>query len=85
MDRASEAAAQYDEGKAPTNLTVRADLVRRARKLKLNLSQIFEDALEEVLRRHEREEWLAENGEAISGYNQRVKKRGLFSDGRRRF
>jgi antitoxin CcdA len=71
--------------KAPTNLTVRTDLVRRARALQLNLSEILENALEAEIRKRERQDWLAENREAIDGYNQRVGKRGVFSDRYRRF
>jgi antitoxin CcdA len=71
--------------KAPTNLSVRTDLVKRARRLKLNLSEILETALEEEIRKRERQDWLAENQDAISGYNTRVKKQGVFSDGWRRF
>jgi antitoxin CcdA len=71
--------------KAPTNLTVRTDLVRRARRLGLNLSEILETALEAAIRKREREDWLAENRDAIDGYNRRVAKRGVFSDRHRRF
>ena len=71
--------------KVAVNLSVRADQVRRARQLKLNLSRILEDALSEALRRSEREQWLAENREAIADYGRIVAKHGLFSDGNRRF
>jgi antitoxin CcdA len=72
-------------GKAPTNLSIRKDLVARARQLGLNLSQVVEGAIEEAIRTVEREQWLAENREAIDGYNGQVEKRGLFSDDWRRF
>jgi antitoxin CcdA len=71
--------------KTPTNLSVRADLVKRAKALELNLSQVLEGALEEAIRRAEREAWLAENRDAIDEYNQRVAARGVFSDRWRRF
>ena len=71
--------------KAPTNLTVRKDLVRRARDLDLNLSEILEKALEAEIKKRERQDWLAENRDAIDGYNRRVAKRGVFSDKHRRF
>lgn len=71
--------------KAPTNLSIRADLVTRAKKLGLNLSELLETALEQALRDHERQAWLAENEEAISAYNARVGERGVFSDDWRRF
>ncbi len=71
--------------KAPTNLSVRIDLVRRAKALKLNLSEIIETALEKTIQDIEREQWLARNQEGIHEYNARVEKHGVFSDGRRRF
>ncbi len=71
--------------KTATNLSLRRDLVRRAKKLELNLSEIVEAALEEKICEVERERWLAENRDAISAYNARVAKRGVFSNGRRRF
>lgn len=71
--------------KVATNLSVRADLVRRARALKLNLSEVLETALDRAIRESEREAWLAGNREAIAGYNALIAKRGVFSDDWRRF
>ena len=71
--------------KTATNLSLRADLVRRARELKINLSAVLEAALEQAVRAAEREAWLAENADAIDDYNTRVAKRGVFSDDWRRF
>lgn len=71
--------------KTPTNLSLRADLVRRAKQLELNLSELVDAALEEAIRKAEGEAWLAENREAIDEYNALVAKRGVFGDGRRRF
>lgn len=77
--------AQDSLRKTPTNLSLRADLVRRARELKINLSAVLEAALEQAVRAAEREAWLAENAEAIDDYNARVAKHGVFSDDWRRF
>lgn len=71
--------------KVATNLTVRKDLVERAKKLGLNLSQVVEGALEQAIRDAERSRWLAENEDAIDEYNAQIAKRGLFSDDWRRF
>jgi len=71
--------------KAPTNLSVREDYVRRAKALKLNLSELLEQALEVAIRDAERSAWLEENEQAVAEYNARVAKRGAFSAGRRRF
>ena len=51
--------------KSATNLSLRRDLVRRAKKLDLNLSEVVEAALEEKIAEVERERWLAENRDAI--------------------
>jgi antitoxin CcdA len=71
--------------KVATNLSVRSDLVRKARAFKLNLSEVLERALEDVFRERARRSWLQENEDAIDGYNEQVEKRGVFSDGWRRF
>jgi antitoxin CcdA len=76
---------QARERKVATNLSVRADLVRRARELKLSLSHVLEAALETAIRDRERESWAASNREAIADYNAQVGKRGVFSDSWRRF
>ena len=71
--------------KKATNLSLNQDLLKRARALKLNLSQVLEDRLVEILREQERQSWLTENKDAINQYNERVEKNGVFSDGIRRF
>lgn len=71
--------------KVPTNLSVRSDLVRKARAFKLNLSEVLEKALEDAFRERARRTWLQENEAAIDDYNEQVEKRGVFSDGWRRF
>jgi len=69
----------------PTNLTVRVDLVERARALKLNLSNVFESALAAAIREREQQAWLAENEQAIDSYNRWAEQHGLFSDDYRQF
>jgi len=69
----------------PTNLSLNSDLLREARAMRLNLSQILEQRLTELLREYRRHEWLRENREAIEDYNRRIERRGVFSDGWRRF
>lgn len=71
--------------KTPTNLSLPSDLVRRAKSLRLNLSEVVGAALEAAIREAESKAWLDENREAIDEYNALVAKRGVFSDGRRRF
>jgi antitoxin CcdA len=71
--------------KTPTNVSIRADLVKRAKELGLNMSGLLEDALEEAIRAAEREAWQRENAEAIDYYNEWVAKHGAFSDAWRKF
>jgi antitoxin CcdA len=71
--------------KIPTNLSLQPELVRRAKALGLNLSEIVDAALAQAITEAEGRAWLEENRDAIDEYNALVAKRGVFSDGRRRF
>lgn len=71
--------------KVATNLSARADIVRKAKALGLNLSELFESAVAEAIRQKQQEMWLAENRGAIDSYNARVERDGLFSDDWRKF
>jgi antitoxin CcdA len=71
--------------KKATNLSIDHDLLERARRLKLNLSQAVEAGLAEAIRRHERAQWLEKNRAALDAYNEHVEKHGVFSDGLRSF
>jgi len=71
--------------KQPTNVTVRADLVRRAKQLGLNLSSLLEEAIERAIREAERRKWLEDNQDAIRAANEHFAKHGLFSDDWREF
>ena len=71
--------------KVPANLSVRADLVRRAKALGINLSEVLEASLVGAIRDAERAAWQAENGDAIDEYNAQVEQHGMLSDAWRRF
>ena len=71
--------------KKATNLTINSDLLKKSKKYKINLSQNFEQYLEEVVRQKTQEEWEKENKKAIDSYNNDVAKNGVFSDGLRSF
>ncbi len=71
--------------KVATNLSVRTDLVTEAKDLGLNLSELFEAAVSDAVRRKRQEAWLAENREAIESYNATVARDGIFSDDWRKF
>ena len=69
----------------PANVTVNADLLRRARELDINLSQTLEEALVHAVAERARQRWLIENRDAIDAYNRQVDERGCFADALRRF
>lgn len=71
--------------KRPTNLSINADLLAKARWLDINLSATLEQALAETLRQRQREQWLTENRAAIDAYNRQVEPQGVFSDKLRSF
>jgi antitoxin CcdA len=71
--------------KAPTNLSLRIDLVQRAKALDLNLSDVVESALEQAIVAAEQARWLAENHDAIDYFNAFVEKHGLFGEEFRQF
>lgn len=71
--------------KTATNLSLRADLVRRAKALGLNLSEAVDAALEQIIKEAEERRWLEANQGAIAEYNARVEDRGVFSDDWRSF
>jgi antitoxin CcdA len=71
--------------KTPTNLSLRVDLVQRAKALDLNLSEVVERALEKAIVEVEQARWLAENEEAIKQYNAFVEEHGYFGEEFREF
>lgn len=79
--------SSYDHNapKKPTNLSINSDLLRKAKALDINLSAALEQTLAEVVRKRQREQWLAANQEAIDAYNRQVQDHGTFSDGLRSF
>lgn len=77
----------YDERapKRPTNVSLNSDLLAKAKRFGINLSQELEMRLVEVVKARLREEWLEANGEAIEAYNIRIARDGGFGDDVRRF
>lgn len=74
-----------DAPRKATNLSINADLLAQARALDLNLSRLLEERLTEAVREARRQNWLAENQEALADYNERITERGSFGDRSRRF
>ncbi len=63
--------------KKPVNLTVNSDLLRQAKELKVNVSQVLEVALASQVKRLREAQWLEDNKEAIDAYNRHVEENGL--------
>lgn len=71
--------------KKATNLSVNSDLLRQAKALGLNLSQLREEQRVDLLRQRCRAQWCEESQAAIQSYNERIEEQGVFSEGLRRF
>lgn len=69
----------------PVNLSASAALVDEARALGLNLSRVFEEALDARLRQSRVQRWQQENREAIEHYNAHIREHGVWSKSVRRF
>lgn len=71
--------------KKPANLSVDGGLLEAAKRMKINLSQVFEAGLSAAIRQRQREEWLKTNRAALDAYNEHIEADGVFSDGLRTF
>ncbi len=71
--------------KKATNLSVNSDLLQKAKKMKINLSATFENALTELIKEKQKDDWKQSNKEAIKAYNEHVDNHGVFSKGIRSF
>jgi antitoxin CcdA len=72
-------------GKTRTNVSVDAELLSLARKLRINVSAALEDRLKELVTESRRQAWLEEHAGAIEDANKFLERRGLWSDGKRQF
>jgi antitoxin CcdA len=71
--------------KQSANLSIRSDLLQKARAQNINLSKALEDSLEKILKEKNRQAWLEENREALEAANRFLNEHGLWSDGLRMF
>jgi antitoxin CcdA len=69
----------------PTNVSARTDLVSEARTFGINLSEVFESALENAVLEARQKQWVEENRQAFADYDKFVETHGIFSDGKRLF
>ena len=72
-------------GKTRTNVSVDAELLALARRLRINVSAALEDRLKELVAESRSLVWLEENAGAIEDANRFIEQRGLWSDGKRQF
>lgn len=71
--------------KQSANLSIRSDLLQRAKQNKINLSKTLEKSLEQKLKVRDREEWLENNRDALKAANEFVESKGLWSEDLRQF
>ena len=71
--------------KKPANLSVNGDLLRQAKELGINMSQIFEERLAEVIRERKCLQWQKENRIGLEAYGRFLEENNLFSASVRRF
>jgi antitoxin CcdA len=71
--------------KKSTNLSINAELLSQARRLRINLSQTLERRLAEMVHESRAKKWLKDNQAALEEYNDHVERHGVFSDRLRRF
>jgi len=76
---------QTNSQKKPANLSINSELLAQARELNINLSATLEQALEQELRKAQRDKWLTDNAQAIKNCNQLAETYGLFADKHRTF
>ena len=71
--------------KKATNLSINSDLLKKAKELKINISNTLEKTLVEIIKKQEIKNWQKENKTSIDSYNNRVLDGGSFGDEMRNF
>ena len=66
--------------KKPVNLSLSADVLKAARELGINVSQVCDKHLREVVKGEQARRWRAEHAGYISAYNATVDAEGLPLD-----
>lgn len=62
----------------PVNLTIREDVLKEVKALKLNASHAAETGMIAAVKRAREQEWLKSNQEAITAHNKRIDKDGTL-------
>lgn len=78
MDNTRKDEITQGSKKVPISLTVRADLIREARSMRLNTSRAAEVGIELALKKAKEDAWLSNSKAAIDAYNNRIQKSGTL-------
>ena len=62
----------------PVNLTIREDILKKAKDLSLNASKAAEYGILLAIKAEREKQWLEENKEAISAHNERIEREGTL-------
>jgi antitoxin CcdA len=74
----TEKNAESKYRKRPISLSIRADLIKEAKDLRLNASRAAEAGLEAAIRTAKEKQWLSENADAIKAHNERIARSGTL-------
>jgi antitoxin CcdA len=66
--------------KPAVNVFVETELLKEARRLRINLSDTLERRLRTIVKAEQKKRWQEQNREALAAYNHRVAVHGLLSD-----
>ena len=61
----------------PTNLSIDADVLDKARSLKINLSRAAEEGVRRAISHEEAKRWAEENAEVVKSTNEYIRNHGL--------
>lgn len=62
----------------PVNLTIREDILKDAKDLKLNTSKAAEYGIAQAIKEAREQAWLKENKAAIAAHNARIEENGVL-------
>ena len=71
--------------KKAVNLNANSDLIKTAKLVGVNLSQVFEEAVLATVKARLEQLWREESQGAIQDYNAHIEKHGVFAADKRRF
>ena len=66
----------HTQKRKAVNVTIRQDILLKAKSLNLNTSRAAEHGLIQAIKKEQELLWLEENKDGITAYNDRIKKEG---------